>query len=376
MSELLGLQSGSAARLPNGVLIGHHEDLEGGSGCTVLIYPEGATGAVSVRGSAPATRETDLLDPVNTVDVIHAVVLSGGSAFGLDSASGVMSYLREEGIGLAFAGQCVPIVSAACIFDLLIGKPVCPNAAWGEAAAASAGHRISTGNVGAGTGASVGKLLGIDWATKSGLGAASVQIGDLVIAVIAVVNALGSVSSGPRSRLLAGVRDPLRPLSLLDPYQVLLGQASEAEKGLSGLLTNGEQEPGAQAAAGQGPDGQAAAGQGPDGQAAAGQEPGQTAKGGPARQNTTISCIVTNAVLNKPEATRVANMAHDGYARAIEPVHTANDGDAVFALATNKVQVPSDIVGILAARITEAAIINAVVDAEPAFGLPASRDLL
>lgn len=340
MIETFNLASGDKARLPQGFLFGTYEEAAAGTGCTAIILPEGATGAVAVRGGAPATRETDLLDPINMVEVLHSVVLSGGSAFGLDSASGVMRWLEEQQIGLKFAGQCIPIVSAACIFDLPVGDPtVRPDADWGYRAAANARHRISTGNVGAGTGATVGKMLGAEFAMKAGQGAASLSVGELVITAVAVANAIGNIYSGQRSRMVAGVRDPERPLSILDPYQALFTQAmAEMPEKESPLLTEGE--------------------------AAA------------ARANTTISCLMTNAQLNKAQATRVASMAHDGYARSIEPVHTANDGDTVFVMASNQIQANPDLVGILAARVMEAAIINAALDAEGAYGLPASRDLL
>lgn len=346
MIEAFNLASGIESRLPEGFFFGNYEQAEAGTGCTVLLYPDGATGAVAVRGAAPATRETDLLDPINMVEVLHAVVLSGGSAFGLDSASGVMRWLEENSIGLKFAGQCIPIVSAACIFDLMVGQSsVRPDAEWGYKACANAGLDITTGNVGAGTGASVGKLLGPDLAMKASLGAASITLGDLVVTAIAVVNALGNVYSGSRSRMVAGVRDPERPLSILDPYQALFIQAmAEMPEKPNPLLTEGESD-------------------------------AETPTSGAARANTTISCVVTNATLNKPQATRVASMAHDGYARSIDPVHTSSDGDTLFVMAGNKVKASADLIGILAARVVEAAIVNAAVDAQSAYGLPANRDL-
>jgi L-aminopeptidase/D-esterase-like protein len=287
------------------------------------------------------------------VEAIHAVLLSGGSAFGLDAASGVMDWLEKNGIGIKFAGQCIPIVVSACIFDLPVGDPtVRPNAEWGYQACAAAGHRIFTGNVGAGTGATVGKMLGLELAMKAGLGAASLSVGDLVVCAIVVVNAIGNIYSGHRGRMVAGVRDPERPLSILDPYQALFTQAiAEMPEKENPLLPEG-QEVTSSAARADNPDTSAA------------------------RANTTISVVLTNASMNKAQATRVASMAHDGYARAIEPVHTANDGDTVFVMSSKEVQASPDLVGILAARVMEAAIINAAVDAEGAYGLPASRDLM
>ncbi|MCL2151065.1 MAG: P1 family peptidase, partial [Coriobacteriia bacterium] len=241
MIETFNMATGSETRLASGFRFGTYEDTEAGTGCTVLLCPEGATGAVAVRGGAPATRETDLLDPINTVDVLHAVLLSGGSAFGLDAASGVMRWLEEHGFGVKFGGLCIPIVSGACIFDLPVGRPdVRPDGEWGYAACEAAGFDIKTGNVGAGTGATVGKLLGMEWAMKAGLGAASLGVGELIVTAVAVVNALGNVYSGSRNRMIAGVRDPERPLSILDPYQALFSQAqAEMPEKENPLLTEG-----------------------------------------------------------------------------------------------------------------------------------------
>ncbi|MCL1880198.1 MAG: P1 family peptidase [Actinomycetia bacterium] len=353
MDESYGLASGSGCRLPKGILVGHCDDQAGGSGCTVLLAPDGCTGAVAVRGGAPATRETDLLDPANTVEGLHAVVLSGGSAFGLDAASGVMRWLSEQGFGLEFGGQQIPIVAGACLFDLPLGNPqVRPDAEWGYTASANASHRLRTGNVGAGTGASVGKLLGMEQAMKCGLGAASLQLGEMVVSAVTVVNAVGNVYANSRSTMLAGVRDPKRPRSILDPYQALFGQVVETTSKPSPRLPSlGNTSP-------------------------IGRLTDPAASAGMPGTNTTISCVLTNASMSKAEATRVAGMAHDGYARAIDPVHTANDGDVVFVMATGQMAASHDLIGILAARTVEAAIINAAIDAEGAYGLPAHRDLV
>ncbi|MCL2632406.1 MAG: P1 family peptidase [Coriobacteriia bacterium] len=362
MDEVFSLASGSETRMPNGFLFGNYEQADAGTGCTVLINPAGATGGVAVRGGAPATRETDLLDPSNMVQVVHAVVLSGGSAFGLDASSGVMRWLEEKGIGLKFAGHCIPIVTGACIFDLTVGEPgIRPDADWGYQACSNADTSISTGNVGAGTGATVGKMLGPNLAMKAGLGAASIAVSDLVVTAFVSVNAAGNVFSGSRGRMVAGARDPERPLSILDPYQALFAQiqAAAAEKD-NPLLTEGDS---AAQSSGAGQAAQAGSETTPEDEQAA------------ARTNTTIGCILTNAQLTKAQATRVASMAHDGFARAIEPVHTSNDGDTIFVMGSNEVQTSPDIVGILAARVMEAAIVNAALDAEGAYGLPANRDL-
>ncbi|MDR1082725.1 MAG: P1 family peptidase, partial [Coriobacteriales bacterium] len=218
------IETGATATLPLGFLLGHTEDEHAGTGCTVVICEQGAVGASSVRGAAPATRETDLLKAHNTVERVDAVVLSGGSAFGLDSAGGVMRWLAEHEMGFDVGGIIVPIVCGACIFDLTVGaQDVYPDASFGYAACENArenaGRSLKTGNVGAGMGASVGKLLGEPFAMKGGFGAASVTCGEIIVTALVAVNALGNVFDRANTQTLAGVRDPQKKSTMLDPYQ-------------------------------------------------------------------------------------------------------------------------------------------------------------
>jgi L-aminopeptidase/D-esterase-like protein len=347
MNEAFNLATGTAAQLPTGFMFGNYQQPDAGTGTTVLIYPDGATGGVAVRGGAPATRETDLLNPINMVQVLHAVVLSGGSAFGLDASAGVMRWLSENNIGLRFAGSVIPIVTGACLFDLMLGDAnTRPDDKWGylacqNAASNHAGeNQIITGNVGAGTGASVGKMLGADLAMKAGLGAASISLKNLTVTALAAVNAAGNVFSNQRSEMIAGTRNPMQPNQILDPYDALLAQIQASDRYANANLQTDNDQSDAQA-----------------------------------RTNTTIACVLTNAIVDKAQATRIAGMAHDGYARSIDPVHTSSDGDTVFVMAGNLVEANPDMVGILAARAMEAAIVNAAMDATGAYGLPAWRDL-
>ncbi|MCI2242578.1 P1 family peptidase [Adlercreutzia faecimuris] len=311
--------------------IGHAQDEAAGTGCTAVIAPAGATCGVAVRGGGPATRETDLLKPENMIEAVHAVVLSGGSAFGLEASCGVMDALAERGIGFSLGPACVPIVTGACLFDLLVGAPTHPDKAMGRAAAEAAldagydGAALPQGNVGAGTGATVGKLGAPEAAMKSGLGVSALRAGDVVTAAVVAVNALGHVRAADGT-WLAGTRGA--DGAVMDPLAAF-----------------------AQAAA------------------------AQAAAAGAPVANTTIGCVLTNARLTKAQATKVASVAHDAYARAIKPVHTMNDGDTVFAFASGEVEAPVDVVGVMATEAMEQAIRNAVLAAEGAFGLPAARDL-
>lgn len=311
-----------------GVLVGHAHDAEALTGCTVVIVPSGAVIGVDVRGSAPGTRETDLMRPGNLVEKAQAVVLSGGSAFGLDASAGVMEYLEEKGYGLPTDFGPVPIVGGAVIYDLDIGDPRRrPDKAMGRAAceAASAAPSLE-GNVGAGAGATVGKSMGRQFAMKGGLGTASRRLagleGDVVVAAVAVVNALGDV------------------VDLVDGA-VLAGAFDRQERRFVG--------PGSGRAPARQPEGMVGA-------------------------NTTIAVVATDAILDKEGANKVASMAHDGMARAIVPAHTMFDGDTVFCLATGVKKLwcnrAADItsVGALAAEVLAEAITRAVRAADDAGG--------
>ncbi|HIZ18535.1 MAG TPA: P1 family peptidase [Candidatus Olsenella stercoravium] len=313
------------AQIP-GVHVGHATNTEAGTGCTVIVCPAGATGGVDVRGGAPATRETDLLRPEETVEVLHAVVLSGGSAFGLAASCGVAEELERRGYGLDVGVARVPIVSGACLFDLACGDAhTRPTADDGRAACARAlddGAPLERGNVGAGTGCTVGKLAGPERAMKSGLGEDVECAGELVCGAIAAVNACGDVLDPDTGERIAGVCG--EDGRLADTTEVLLG-------GFARMPLQ--------------------------------------------RTNTTISCVVTNARLTKAQATKVAQMSADAYAHAISPTHTTNDGDTVFVMATGEVDAPVDVVGALATRALGRAIADGARSATSAYGYVAARDL-
>ena len=311
-----------------GIHAGHSTNEAAGTGCTVIVCPAGATGAVDVRGGAPATRETDLLRPEETVDVLHAVVLSGGSAYGLAAACGVAEELERHEVGLDVGVCKVPIVSGACLFDLAVGMhDVRPTSLDGVAAVREAldfpDAPLERGNVGAGTGCSVGKLAGPTRAMKCGLGEHVEKSGDLICGAVTAVNACGDVVDPDSGIAIAGVLGEDGTLAA-NTTQTLLSMS--ASMPLS-------------------------------------------------RTNTTISCIVTNARLTKAQATKVAQMAADAYAHSIRPTHTTNDGDTIFVMATGEVDAMVDVVATLATRALELAIADAAHESEGAYGLKSAHDL-
>lgn len=313
-----------------GVKVGHDTDRQGITGCTVVLCEGGAVGGVDVRGSAPGTRETDLMRPVNLVQRVHAVLLTGGSAYGLDAAGGVMRWLEERGIGFNVGVGVVPIVPAAVLFDLAIGDPKArPDAKAGyRACQAASDGPVAEGCVGAGTGATVGKLLGPKFATKCGLGTASFKIGKgIVVGAIVAVNAFGDVID-PAGEIVAGTRKPV------------LGGFADTARRMQGSL-------------------------------------GQTVLG---LANTTLAVVATDAYLTKEGANKVAQMAHDGLARSIRPVHTMFDGDTVFALSTGEPPrrgkgVDPSVVGAAAAEVLARAVVRAARQAESLGGALSAGDL-
>jgi L-aminopeptidase/D-esterase-like protein len=312
-----------------GLRVGHFTDTRRPTGCTVVLAEAGAVCGVDVRGGAPGTRETDLLDPVATVEIVHAIVLSGGSAFGLEAASGVVRYLEEKGVGFPVGVGKVPIVPAAILFDLALGDwKVRPDAAAGyEAAQRASSGPIAEGNVGAGAGATVGKMFGLAAAMRGGIGTSSVRRPDgVVVAALVAVNALGDVVDPHTGEPVAGART----------------RDGKALRGSVGALLDGE-------------------------------TPGRPLSG----QNTSIGVVATNVALRKTEATKVAQMAHDGLARSVRPVHTPWDGDTLFALSTGSLAVeqPAMLVGALAAEAVSRAVVRAVRAATGLPGLPAAGDL-
>jgi L-aminopeptidase/D-esterase-like protein len=314
-----------------GIKVGHYTDREGVTGCTVVLCEGGAVGGVDVRGSAPGTRETDLMRPVNLVQEVHAVLLSGGSAYGLDAASGVMRWLEERGVGFDVGVGVVPIVPAAVLLDLTIGDPKArPDAGAGYQACQSATDGpVAEGSVGAGTGAKVGNLLGPKFATKCGLGTASVKIGKgIVVGALVAVNALGDVVDPEGGTIIAGTRKPVTG-GFLNTAKQMQGDLAQTILGFA---------------------------------------------------NTTLAVVATDAYLTKEGANKVAQMAHDGLARSIRPVHTMFDGDTVFALATGKPPkngkgADPSVVGTAAAEVLARAVVRAAQQAKSLGGVPAARDL-
>jgi L-aminopeptidase/D-esterase-like protein len=317
-----------------GIEVGHAQDDEALTGCTVILCRDGAVGGVDQRGGAPGTRETDLLNPVNLVGKVHAILLAGGSAFGLDAAAGVMRYLEEQKIGFKFGSARVPIVPAAILFDLDLGRADRrPDAEMGYAAARSArSGAVAEGNVGAGTGASVGKIFGHAGAMKSGLGTASLEAGGGIrVGALVAVSAFGDVIDPQTGQVVAGAR-PAR----LGP--VKLGGEGQFADTLQVMRTL----------------------------------TGRTVLSVAARSNTVIGVVATNARMDKAQITKVAQMAQDGLARTIRPAHTLLDGDTLFALSCGGRRADVSLVGAFAAEALARAVLRAVQTARPAGGLPAA----
>jgi L-aminopeptidase/D-esterase-like protein len=327
-----------------GLELGHHTLAERPTGCTVVIAREGAVGGVDVRGSAPGSRELALLDPVNTVELVNAVVLSGGSAFGLSVGDGVMRYLDERDIGYRVGAKVVPIVVGAILYDLGLegDEKIRPGPECGYAASSAASTEVAEeGSVGAGTGATVGKMRGGDRSMKGGFGTASITLASgLTVAAAVAVNAVGDIVDPATGAVVAGARTE-DGRGLVDMRRMLRGAAA----GDAGGTPTG---PGATGNDGQGPS-----------------------------ANTTIGLVGTNARLTKPQATKVAQMAQDGLARAIYPAHTTSDGDIVFSLATGAWDGEANVtlIGALAADVMAEAILRAVRLAEGLPGIPSVSEL-
>ena len=321
-----------------GIRVGHAHDGEAITGCTVVLCPQGAVGGVDQRGGAPGTRETDLLGPMHLVNKAQGVLLTGGSAFGLDAATGVMRFLEEQGVGFDAHVAKVPIVPAAVLFDLEIGRTdVRPDAAMGYLACQNASKDPpQEGNVGAGMGAKVGSILGMAGAMKSGIGSASRDLGgEAVVGALIAVNAFGDVVDPASGEILAGAR-PAKLGPMRFGGDARFADTLAVMKGMAGKL----------------------------------------ALRFASRGNTVIGVVATNAQLTKEEVNKVAQMAHDGIARAIRPAHTMLDGDTLFALSTGGKSVDVNIVGAYAAEVVAEAIVRAVWAAESLGGLPAARDLI
>jgi L-aminopeptidase/D-esterase-like protein len=323
------MQSFGITSVP-GIRVGHYTDIPAATGCTVVLCETGAIGGVDVRGSAPGTMGTDALNPTGIVSEVHAVLLSGGSAFGLGATAGVVRYLEENGIGMEFGGARIPIVPAAILFDLgVTTHKVRPGPEEGYMACriASAGP-VAEGSLGAGTGATVGKLLGLERAVKGGIGTASLDLGDdVVVGALVAVNAVGGVYNPETGDVVAGPRDESGK-GMLDSLE---------------LITT----------------------------------PGFTRPSRKLLSNTTIGVVATNARLDKMQASKLASVAHDGLALAVRPAHLMSDGDTMFALATGERRQPVDLDRVLAASVicVSRAIVRAVLSAEAVGGISAIKEL-
>lgn len=309
-----------------GFRVGHAQDTEHATGCTAILCEQGAWAGVDVRGGSPASRETELLKPINTVQQIHCVMLSGGSAFGLEAGDGAMQFLEEHGVGFETGFGLVPIVCGASLFDLeLVSSRVRPDKAMGYAAckAAESGAEPGEGNVGAGTGATVGKFHGPDGMMKSGLGIYAARVGAVECAAVVAVNALGDIIDYDTKKILAGL-------------------LNKEKTGFARTTTVMYEEI----------------------------ERNRALWGG----NTTIGCILTNAKLDKCQCNKLASIAHNGYAQAISPVHSSADGDTIFVMSTGDVEVGADAVGALATEVMVRAINRAATQTAPAYGLKSAQN--
>ena len=314
------------------VKIGNAENKEAGTGCTVIICEKGAVSGLDVRGGGPASRESELLKPTAASGFINAVLLSGGSAFGLDAAGGVMEYLEEKNIGFDVGITKVPLVAQSCIFDLTVGDMrVRPDKAMAyEACVNSEKNSPAMGNAGAGTGATVGKLGGMATAMKGGLGSYAVQIGELKVGAIVAVNACGDVFDYDTHEIIAGLLTPDLK-SFANTEQVIYHMCEAAMAAGNNSLENKEM------------------------------------------QNTTIGVVITNGKFTKAQMNKIATMAHNGYARTINPVHTSMDGDSIYAMSVGEVTADMDMVGTLAANVMGHAVCDAVRKAEDAYGVISSK---
>lgn len=309
------------------IRIGNAQNYDGGTGCTVIICENGAPTGLDVRGGGPASRESELLKPVASADKIYAVLLSGGSAFGLDAAGGVMKYLEERDIGYDVGVTKVPLVCQSCIFDLTVAsKDVRPDGKMAyEACIDSENNQIVQGNIGAGTGASVGKILGMDYAMKSGLGCYAVQSGELKIGAIVSVNALGDIFDYDTNEKIAGLLSEDK-----NGFRSSEEQLIKSSTGDENLFT----------------------------------------------ANTTIGVIITNGKFNKTQMNKIASMGHNGYARTINPLHTTADGDSIYAMSVGEVEANIDAVGTLAAKVMGKAVNNAIKNTKSMYNLKAYNELL
>jgi len=309
-----------------GIKVGHVQNREAATGCTVVLLGNGAVTGVDVRGGGPGTREISAMDPVNAAQEAHAVFLGGGSAFGLDGAGGVMQYLEEQGIGFPVDVTVVPIVPSAVLFDLKVGrKDIRPDKSMGyEACRKAVSPNLEQGNVGAGTGSYVGVAAGAECAMKGGLGTASIILNDLVVGALVAVNCFGDIIDPQTGNIIAGALTPDKK-GFADTMKLI----SKAHRESSPVFEGG---------------------------------------------NTTLGVIATNARLTQAQATKIAMMAHDGFARAINPIHTMYDGDTIFCSGTGELETDVTTLGALAADLMAQAIVKGIRAAETAYGLLSATD--
>ena len=313
-----------------GIKIGQSENQAAGTGCTVFLSETGMRAGLDVRGGGPASRESELLNPLAAAQMIHAIVLAGGSAYGLGAADGVMKYLEEKGIGFEVGPSLkVPLVCQSDLFDLTVGDPyIRPDKAMGYDACLRAEENgtgnYRDGNFGAGCGATVGKFAGMDYCMKSGIGSYAVQIGELQVGAVVAVNALGDIYDWKTGKKIAGLLAEDRR-TFRSTEELMYASTEIVENKFTG--------------------------------------------------NTTIGVIITNGKFEKASLCKIAGMAHDGYARSIRPVHTTADGDSIYAVSVGDVEADQDLTGVLAAEVMSEAIIRAVMSAEGAYGYPGVRDL-
>lgn len=366
-----------------GFKLGNAENTDAATGCTVIVAEKGATAGVDVRGGGPATRETDLLRSENTIDKIHAVVISGGSAYGLEAGSGVMRELENMKIGHRVSSCIVPIVCQASLFDLNVGQSdIRPDRTMGVKAVHNAfcGGEFHHGNYGAGTGASVGKFYGMNRAMKTGLGTFACSDGEIEVGAITAVNAFADVYDG-RNQVIAGllsadgkrIDGTIRPLkncvaaessynmkSKMEPFFNKRREEEELEEPETTEEVRVESAPAETVESGE--------------TSTVNKEPEDMGYG--ITFNTTISCLITNAKLTKAQCNKLASILHDGYARAIKPVHSAMDGDTIFVMTTGEKDVNFDAFAALATDIVQYSVIDGAISAESAYGLPAAREFL
>lgn len=310
-----------------GFLLGHSEDLEAGTGCTVLLSKEGASAGVAVKGGAPGTRETDLLEPTEMIEKVHGIVLAGGSAFGLDAASGVMEYLEECNIGFDVGVGKVPIVCSAVLFDLACGdSKVRPDKEMGYKAAKNAEiyKESINGNIGCGTGATIGKMLGPEYAMKGGFGSYAIEIGELKVGAIVGVNCVGDVIDPKNGQIVGGALNK-EEKKFYDTQKFLFENYDKSIKAFKG--------------------------------------------------NTTIGVVLSNAKFTKAENKRIASVSHNAFARTIKPAHTMFDGDTIFSISSGLVEGDINLVAELSTYVMEKAVINAINNAETAYGYISKQDL-